>query len=62
MLNPFFLQGSKTEQGLIQNLINETIQIHGIDVYYLPREYVTKRTVIREAIEPKFNNAFPLEA
>jgi hypothetical protein len=62
MLNPFFLQGSKTEQGLINDLVKETIQIHGIDVYYLPREYVTKRTVIREVIESKFTNAFPLEA
>jgi len=62
MLNPFFLQGSKTEQGLVQDLINEAIQIHGVDVYYLPREYVTKKTVIREVIESKFSNAFPLEA
>jgi hypothetical protein len=62
MLNPFFLQGSKTEQGLIQDLINETIQMHGVDVYYLPRQYVTKRTVIREVIESKFSNAFPIEA
>jgi hypothetical protein len=62
MLNPFFLQGSKTEQGLIQDLINESIQIHGVDIYYLPREYVTKRTVIREVIESKFSNAFPIEA
>jgi hypothetical protein len=62
MLNPFFLQGSKTEQGLIQDLINEAIQIHGVDVYYLPREYVTKKTVIREVIESKFSNAYPIEA
>ena len=62
MLNPFFLQGSKTEQGLIQDLINETIQMHGVDVYYLPRQYVTKRTVIREVIESKFSAAFPIEA
>lgn len=62
MLNPFFLQGSKTEQGLIQDLINESIQIHGVDVYYLPRQYITKRTVIRELIESKFSNAFPIEA
>ncbi len=62
MLNPFFLQGSKTEQGLLQDLINETIQIHGVDVYYLPRQYVTKRTVIREVIQSKFSKAFPIEA
>jgi hypothetical protein len=62
MLNPFFLNGSTTEQNLINDLVKEAIQIHGVDVYYLPREYVTKRTVIREVIESKFTNAFPLEA
>ena len=62
MLNPFFLQGSKTEQGLIQSIINEAIQIHGIDVYYIPRQYITKNTVIREVIESHFKNAYPIEA
>ena len=62
MLNPFFLQGSPTEQGLIQSIINEAIQIHGIDVYYIPRQYITKNTVIREVIESHFKNAYPIEA
>jgi hypothetical protein len=62
MLNPFFLQGSKTEQGLVQDLINESIQIHGIDVYYIPRQYVTEKTIIKEVIESEFNNAYPIEA
>ena len=62
MLNPFFLQGSKTEQGLLQDLINETIQIHGVEVYYIPRQYITKRTVVREVIESKFPFAYPIEA
>jgi hypothetical protein len=62
MLNPFFLQGSKTEQGLVQDLINESIQIHGIDVFYIPRQYVTEKTIIKEVIESEFNNAYPIEA
>lgn len=62
MLNPFFLQGAKQEQGLLQDLMNEAIRMHGVDIYYLPRLYVTKRKVIREVIESKFTNAFPLEA
>jgi hypothetical protein len=62
MLNPFFLQGSKTEQGLVQDLINESIQIHGIDVYYLPRQYMTEKSVIKEVIESQFNFAYPIEA
>jgi len=62
MLNPFFLQGSSGEQGLIQDLINEHLRIYGVDVHYLPRQYVTKNTVIEEVIESKFNNAYPIEA
>jgi hypothetical protein len=62
MLNPFFLQGTRTEQNLLQDLINESIKIHGVDIYYIPRLYVTKRKVIREVIESKFTNAFALEA
>ena len=62
MLNPFFLQGSKSEQGLIQDLINEQLRMYGVDVYYLPRKYVTEKTVIREVIESEFTNAYPIEA
>jgi len=62
MLNPFFQQGSKTEQGLIQDLINEQLRMYGVEVYYLPRQYVTEKTVIKEVIESKFDNAYPIEA
>jgi hypothetical protein len=62
MLNPFFLQGSKTEQGLVQDLINESIQIYGVDVYYIPRQYFTEKTIIKEVIESQFNGAYPIEA
>jgi hypothetical protein len=62
MLNPFFLQGSKTEQGLIQDLINEQLKMYGVEVHYLPRQFITEKTVIREVIESEFNNAYPIEA
>jgi len=62
MLNPFFLQGSKSEQGLIQDLINEQLRMYGVEVYYIPRKYVTERTIIKEVIESLFNQAFPIEA
>jgi hypothetical protein len=62
MLNPFFLQGSKSEQSLIQSLVNEQLRMYGVEVYYLPRKYVTERTVIKEVIESKFDNAYPIEA
>ena len=62
MLNPFFLQGSKGEQNLVQDLINEQLKIYGVEVYYIPRQFITERTVIREVIESEFKNAYPLEA
>ena len=62
MLNPFFLQGSSAEQGLIQDLINEQLRMYGVEVYYLPRKYITEKTVIKELIESKFSNAYPIEA
>jgi hypothetical protein len=62
MLNPFFLQGSKAEQGLIQDLINEQLRMYGVEVHYLPRQLVTEKTIIREVIESKFNSAYPIEA
>ena len=62
MLNPFFLQGSRAEQGLIQDLINEQLRMYGVEVHYLPRQFITEKTVIREVIESEFNNAYPIEA
>ncbi len=62
MLNPFFLQGSITEQNLVQDLINEQLRMYGVEVYYLPRQFITETTVIREVIESEFNEAYPIEA
>ena len=62
MLNPFFLQGSKTEQSLIQDLINEQLRMYGVEVYYIPRKYLTEKKVLREVIESAFSDAYPLEA
>jgi len=62
MLNPFFLQGSDTEQGLIQDLINEQLRMYGVEVYYLPRKYISENKVIKEVIESKFDSALPIEA
>jgi hypothetical protein len=62
MLNPFFLQGSKSEQSLIQDLINEQLRMYGVEVYYLPRYFITTKKVIRELIESEFKSAYPIEA
>jgi len=61
-LNPFFLQGSPTEQGLIQDLINEQLRMYGVECHYLPRSYVTQKTILEELTTSKFTNAIPIEA
>jgi len=62
MLNPFFQQGSKTEQSLVQDLINEQLRMYGVEVHYMPRQFITTKTVIEEVIESSFKEAYPLEA
>lgn len=62
MLNPFFLQGSQGEQGLVQDLINEQLRMYGLECYYIPRKLLTTRTVIKEVVQSVFDQTFPLEA
>ena len=62
MLNPYFTQGTRSEQNLVQDLINEQLRMYGVDIYYIPRKYMTEKTVIREVVQSKFDNALPIEA
>ena len=61
-LNPFFLQGSESEQRLVQDLINEQLQIFGVEVMYLPRKIVSKDNIFTEIESSKFDNTFAIEA
>lgn len=62
MLNPYFTQGTSSEQNLVQDLIDEQIRMYGIEVYYIPRSYLTKGKILKEVIQSEFNNAFPIES
>ena len=61
-LNPFFLQGSQSEQRLIQELINEQLTIYGVEVIYLPRKIVNKDSVLNEIQSSKFDDNYAIEA
>ena len=61
-LNPFFLQGSQSEQRLVQDLINEQLQIYGVEVTYIPRKFVRKQTIVKEVQSSAFDDNFLLEA
>ena len=61
-LNSYFLQGSPSEQRLIQDLINEQLKMYGQDVLYMPRRILGQNTVIKEVTASKFDDSFRIEA
>ena len=61
-LSPYFLQGSTSEQRLVQDIINEQLKIYGQDVVYLPRKIVNKTSIIKEIVASTFDDAYRLEA
>ena len=60
-LNPFFLQGSASEQRLVQELINEQLKIYGVDVIYIPRKFVRKETILKEVSSSQFDDNYAIE-
>ena len=61
-LNPFFLHGTSSEQRLVQDLINEQLRMYGVEVIYIPRKYVNKKTIIEEVTASRFDDNFAIEA
>ena len=61
-LNPFFLQGSSSEQRLVQELINEQLKMYGVDVTYIPRKIVNRDTILNEIETSKFDDNYTIEA
>lgn len=62
VLNPFFTQGTSAEQNLVQDLINEQLRTYGVEIFYIPRKFITEKSIIREVVQSKFDMALPLEA
>ncbi len=56
------LNGSAQEQTFVENLIVESIELYGQDVYYLPRTYVNRDTILNEVESSEFNQALTVRA
>ena len=61
-LNPFFLQGSQSEQRLVQDLLNEQMTIYGVEVTYIPRKILNKDNIFTEVEASEFSDNFSIEA
>ena len=56
------VNGSAQEQKFIENLIVESIEIYGQNIYYLPRTYVNKDTILNEVESSEFTQALEVRA
>tara|TARA_B100000131_G_scaffold165279_1_gene159841 strand:+ start:202 stop:1332 length:1131 start_codon:yes stop_codon:yes gene_type:complete len=59
--NVFFSQAVKTEQNLVEDLIVESLRMYGHNVYYLPRKIVNEDTILGEAADSSFEDAYEVE-
>lgn len=60
-VNPYFSQGTRNEQYLIEDLIIESLKIYGQELFYIPRTLVSKDNVLGEDRLSQFKSAFPIE-
>ena len=58
----FFTHGTRNEQFLLQNLVEEHLKMFGMDVLYCPREIMQKDGVFNEEVIGEFNDAYLIEA
>jgi len=59
--NLYFNNSSYAEQELINSLTSEVIQIHGLDVFYIPRTIVKEGVLLGEDVLSKFSTAYEIE-
>lgn len=60
--NKYFINyNSKYEQSLIEDLVVETIKIHGLDFYYIPRELANQPDVFGDDPMSSFRQHFIIE-
>lgn len=59
--NTYFIKGHSGEQGLIESMTTEAIQVNGHLIYYLPRILQKKDLIFGEDVLSKFDTALPIE-
>ena len=58
----YFTHGTRNEQFLLQNLVEEHLKMFGMDVLYCPREIMQKDGIFNEEVIGEFNDAYLIEA
>ena len=60
--NTYFTHGTRNEQFLLQNLVEEHLKMFGMDIIYCPREIIQKDGVFNEEVIGEFNDGYIIEA
>ena len=58
----YFTHGTRNEQFLLQNLVEEHLKMFGMDVMYCPREIMQTDGVFNEEVIGEFNDGYLIEA
>ena len=59
--NQYFKQKVRSEQQLFEDLVIESLQMFGQDVYYLPREIVNKDKIFLDDVPSRFSDAYKVD-
>ena len=59
--NVFFNQAIKSEQNLVEDLVVEALRMYGHNCYYLPRTIVNEDTILGDAANSSFDDAYEVE-
>src|SRR5210317_591692 len=59
--NPYITKGYRPEQNLYEDIVIESLQFYGQDVYYLPREIITQDQIFADEVESRFSEAYKVE-
>lgn len=61
VINPYFSQGSKQEQDVVEDLIIESMSFYGKPMFYIPRTLVSKDDILHEDRLSEFKGAYQIE-
>lgn len=54
-------RGHSGETNLLHSLVNESISIHGVDVWYIPRNTPSEDAVFEEDVQPTFDDSYMVQ-
>jgi len=59
--NHYFSQKVKSEQGLFEDIVIESLKFYGQDVYYLPRTTIYEDRVLGDEVPSRFSTSYKIE-